>query len=135
MRLSDQNVFGVDLNPVAVELAEVSLWLNSIFTPESSRAFVPWFSQQLMSGNSLIGARRQIYRVDQLPSSNRDKTKIKKIWHSHAPEELPWNEKLPEDGIFHFLIPDPGMVAYNDKVLKSLSRKILNVVKNGIMHL
>ncbi len=120
MRLSDQNVFGVDLNPVAVELAEVSLWLNSIFTPESSRAFVPWFSQQLMSGNSLIGARRQIYRVEQLPSSNRDKTKIKKIWHSHAPEELPWNEKLPEDGIFHFLIPDPGMVAYNDKVLKKL---------------
>ena len=39
MRLSDQNVFGVDLNPVAVELAEVSLWLNSIFTPEGSRAF------------------------------------------------------------------------------------------------
>ena len=31
MRLADQNVFGVDLNPVAVELAEVSLWLNSIF--------------------------------------------------------------------------------------------------------
>jgi len=28
--LADNNVFGIDLNPVAVELAEVSLWLNSI---------------------------------------------------------------------------------------------------------
>ena len=69
MRLADQNVFGVDLNPVAVELAEVSLWLNSIFAPEQGRAFVPWFSQQLVNGNSLIGARRQIYRVSQLQSS------------------------------------------------------------------
>ena len=40
-RLADQNVYGVDLNPVAVELAEVSLWFNSIFTPEHGRAFMP----------------------------------------------------------------------------------------------
>jgi type II restriction/modification system DNA methylase subunit YeeA len=75
MRLADQNVFGVDLNPVAVELAEVSLWLNSIFTPENGRAFVPWFSQQLVCGNSLIGARRQIYRVSQLPTGTGRKAK------------------------------------------------------------
>ncbi len=31
MVLADRNVFGVDLNPVAVELAEVSLWLNAIY--------------------------------------------------------------------------------------------------------
>ena len=31
MYLADRNVFGVDLNPVAVELAEVSLWLNAIY--------------------------------------------------------------------------------------------------------
>ena len=40
MRLADQNVFGVDLNPVAVELAEVSLWLNSIFTPEKGLSLI-----------------------------------------------------------------------------------------------
>ena len=28
--IADRNVYGVDLNPVAVELAEVSLWLNCI---------------------------------------------------------------------------------------------------------
>ena len=30
MYLADNNVYGVDLNPVAVELAEVSLWWNTI---------------------------------------------------------------------------------------------------------
>ena len=30
MYIADTNVFGIDLNPVAVELAEVSLWLNAI---------------------------------------------------------------------------------------------------------
>jgi type II restriction/modification system DNA methylase subunit YeeA len=29
MFIADNNVFGVDLNPVAVELAEVSQWLSS----------------------------------------------------------------------------------------------------------
>jgi len=125
MRLADQNVFGIDLNPVAVELAEVSLWLNSIFTPEKGRAFVPWFSQQLVCGNSLIGARRQIYRVNQLPTGSGRKAKPSKgqgpkLWHEYAPEELAWDGELPKDGIFHFLLPDPGMAAYKDKVIKEL---------------
>jgi hypothetical protein len=120
MRLADQNVFGVDLNPVAVELAEVSLWLNSIFTPEKGRAFVPWFSQQLVCGNSLIGARRQIYRVSQLPTGGGRKAKPNKLWLEHAPEELAWDAELPDDAIFHFLLPDPGMAAYSDKVIKEL---------------
>lgn len=55
--IADRNVYGVDLNPVAVELAEVSLWLNSIHRD----GHVPWFGYQLACGNSLIGARRQVY--------------------------------------------------------------------------
>ncbi|NCC60083.1 MAG: hypothetical protein EOM12_03905 [Verrucomicrobiae bacterium] len=57
MVLADNNVFGIDLNPVAVELAEISLWLNSIHAGN----FVPWFGFQLQCGNSLIGARRQTF--------------------------------------------------------------------------
>ena len=68
MYIADRNVFGVDLNPVAVELAEVSLWLNAIYgeptedgqPPKAAR--VPWFGYQLFAGNSLIGARREVYR-------------------------------------------------------------------------
>ena len=51
-RIADRNVFGVDLNPVALELAEVSLWLNGIHQD----GHVPWFGYQLMCGNSLVGA-------------------------------------------------------------------------------
>ena len=61
MYLADNNVYGVDLNPVAVELAEVSLWLNAIFTRDTGTArevFVPWFGGQLCNGNSLVGAWR-----------------------------------------------------------------------------
>jgi type II restriction/modification system DNA methylase subunit YeeA len=57
MRLADNNVFGVDLNPTAVELAEISLWLNTIY----EGAHVPWFGLQLANGNSLVGARRQTF--------------------------------------------------------------------------
>ena len=120
MRLADQNIFGVDLNPVAVELAEVSIWLNSIFSPENGRAFVPWFSQQLVCGNSLIGARRKIYRVNQLPTSLSRISKPQKLWYEQAPEELSWNTELPDDGIYHFLLPDPGMASYADKVIKQI---------------
>jgi hypothetical protein len=129
MRLADQNVFGVDLNPVAVELAEVSLWLNSIFAPEQGRAFVPWFSQQLVNGNSLIGARRQIYKVSQLPTGTGRKAKPTRLWHEHAPEELAWDAALPADGIFHFLLPDPGMAAYSDKVIKELEPEAIERCK------
>jgi hypothetical protein len=37
MLLADRNVYGIDKNPIAMELAEVSLWLNCIYreTPSS----------------------------------------------------------------------------------------------------
>ena len=38
MYIADRNVYGVDLNPVAVELAEVSLWLNAIYGDEEPGA-------------------------------------------------------------------------------------------------
>ena len=77
--LADNNVFGIDLNPVAVELAEVSLWLNSIH----KSGFVPWFGLQLFNGNSLIGARRQVFSPDVL-----NKTKKEQLWFNQTPSRL-----------------------------------------------
>ena len=65
--LADNRVFGVDLNPVAVELAEISLWLNTIYQGHT----IPWFGGQLRAGNSLIGARRQVFRESQLTDRSR----------------------------------------------------------------
>jgi hypothetical protein len=129
MRLADRNVFGVDLNPVAIELAEVSLWLNSIYQPEQGRAFVPWFGQQLLCGNSLVGCRRQIYRLHQLPQEGK-KGKPAKLWHEEAPEELAWDQELPDDAIFHFLLPDPGMAIKANAVIKELLPDQVKTISN-----
>jgi hypothetical protein len=87
MVLADRNVFGVDLNPVAVELAEVSIWLNAIYgeTDGEGRplpARVPWFGYQLFAGNSLIGARRQAYAATSLIKG------AKPAWHEGPPRRV-----------------------------------------------
>lgn len=51
--LISNNVFGVDLNPTAIELARFSLWLNCIGAGKEP----PKFENRLKVGNSLIGAR------------------------------------------------------------------------------
>jgi type II restriction/modification system DNA methylase subunit YeeA len=112
MYIADNNVFGVDLNPVAVELAEVSLWLNAI----SSDAFVPWFGYQLFNGNSLIGARRQVFPAHQLEY----KSQKSPSWLNQAPVRVMPNEQREEHQVYHFLLGDNGMANYTDKVVKGL---------------
>ena len=118
MYIADRNVYGIDLNPVAVELAEVSLWLNTIH----EGGFVPWFGTQLVNGNSLIGARRQAYRVENLTTTSKGLR-----WYELAPERIPVgtaradkNYQMHRKQIYHFLLGDPGMCNYSDKVIKSL---------------
>jgi hypothetical protein len=51
--LISKNVYGVDLNPTAIELARFSLWLNCIGAGKEP----PHFDGRLKIGNSLIGVR------------------------------------------------------------------------------
>ena len=115
MFIADRNVYGVDLNPVAVELAEVSLWLNTIYP----NGFVPWFGTQLVNGNSLIGARRQCYRVSSLQATSKGLR-----WYEKAPERVPLGTERKRGKlstqIYHFLLGNPGMCSYTDKVIKQL---------------
>lgn len=111
MFIADNNVYGVDLNPVAVELAEVSLWLNAI----SGDAFVPWFGYQLHHGNSLIGARRQVFSKSEL-SFKKQKDPS---WLNSVPGELAMSEPRSPGQVFHFLLPDAAMASYSDKTVKA----------------
>ena len=128
MFIADRNVYGIDLNPVAVELAEVSLWLNTIY----EGGFVPWFGTQLVNGNSLIGARRQVYRIDNAQSTSKGMR-----WYEMEPERLPFGTARADKGykfgrkqIYHFLLGDPGMCSYSDKVIKAIEPdKIKEMVK------
>jgi hypothetical protein len=119
MYIADRNVFGVDLNPVAVELAEVSIWLNAIYGETDAQgrplpAHVPWFGYQLFAGNSLIGARHQVYGAGAL------KRGAKPLWHEEAPRDVNHMAPRRADEVWHFLLPDPGMADYSDKVAKQL---------------
>jgi hypothetical protein len=126
MLIADRNVFGIDKNPIAMELAEVSLWLNCIYGEGGDgQVFVPWFGSQLHCGNSLVGARRQVYRRSQVTSK-----KIGKVtWHESAPERIELGQKLPADAIFHFLLGDPGMADYTDKVIKKMEPEAIEKIK------
>ncbi len=125
MYIADRNVYGVDLNPIAVELAEVSLWLNTIY----EGGFVPWFNTQLVNGNSLIGARRQVYAESALTTTSKGLH-----WYENAPERVPLGterkKKTGHSQIYHFLLGDPGMCSYADKVIKGLEPDNIKKMKD-----
>lgn len=133
MYIADNNVYGVDLNPVAVELAEVSLWLNAI----SQGGHVPWFGLQLAVGNSLVGARREVFKVLPYVADSQSPATPEEMesWYDYRtaqPKALAFSETAEVSGqepdrsarlvtqIFHFLLPAEGMGNVSDKVVKGL---------------
>ncbi len=107
--LAANRVFGVDRNPIATELAEISLWLNTIYQGHA----IPWFGLQLQAGNSLIGARSQVFSKADAVSKNR-------AWLEAVPARVPLGTTRPPDSIYHFLLPDKGMCNYTDKDVKRM---------------
>ncbi|OXM52013.1 Eco57I restriction-modification methylase domain-containing protein [Amycolatopsis alba] len=101
--LALHNVYGVDLNSTAVELAEISLWLDTMVSGLSA----PWFGLHLRRGNSLVGARRAVYSRNQVST---------KSWLTEIPRDIPLtslvddvaNDRIAADGIHHFLLPADG---------------------------
>ncbi|KDA44277.1 class I SAM-dependent DNA methyltransferase [Frankia sp. B2] len=90
------NSYGVDLNSTAVELAEISLWLNVMHAGLQA----PWFGLHLRRGNSLIGAGRRLYPRDQLAD---------RAWLHTAPTDHPFRAgELPPRTVHHFLLPADG---------------------------
>ncbi|WP_374222817.1 class I SAM-dependent DNA methyltransferase [Williamsia sp. CHRR-6] len=126
--LALHNVYGVDLNSTAVELAEISLWLDTMM--EGLQA--PWFGLHLRRGNSLIGARHAIYP--------RFVVEKKRGWLKAVPNDLSLSD-IPGDvsegrdgaasgGIHHFLLPAEGWgSAINAKEAKELAPEELQKLK------
>lgn len=71
-------LYGVDLNPLAVHLAKLSLWLNS-FARDHKLTFL---DHHLQPGNSLIGIRV----LDQLKSLPKRKKEKKRKKHDEFPQ-------------------------------------------------
>jgi len=120
------NTYGVDLNPLAAELGKISLWLN-VLQPGVE---APYLDQRLAVGNSLIGARREVFARHLLTGKS---TNSNDNWLSAVPERIPLRDPAaapgedlrfparPQNTVYHFLLPDSGMVAYaDDDVVKDL---------------
>lgn len=121
MYIADRNVYGIDLNPVAVELGEVSLLLNTI----CEGSYVPWFGTQLQCGNSLIGARRAGYTESELTSKTKNGH-----WYDHVPRRIGFKQSSASTRRFyHFLVGDPGMCEYTDKIVKGIEKENLARLK------
>lgn len=103
------NVYGVDINPTAVELGKLSLWLNVIHKDMQT----PFFGYRLGVGNAVIGSWLKVYKQKEFsfePVGNR--SYIKKEWWEKAPKHLQFGKKgilRLENEIYHFLLPDKGM--------------------------
>lgn len=111
--LALHQTYGVDLNATAVELAEISLWLDTMV--EGLEA--PWFGLRLRRGNSLIGARRAVYSASQVKD---------KAWLQAAPTRVmnaPDTRERIGGAIPHFLLPAEGWGAAVDvgKDVKALA--------------
>ncbi|MFT4187826.1 MAG: class I SAM-dependent DNA methyltransferase [Aeromicrobium sp.] len=126
--LALHNVYGVDLNSTAVELAEISLWLDTMM--EGLQA--PWFGLHLRRGNSLIGARHAVYP--------RRLVEKKRAWLKAVPNDVPLTD-LPDDiaqgrdgatggSVHHFLLPAEGWgSAIKAKEAKELAPEALERLK------
>lgn len=125
--IATRNIYGVDLNPTAVELGSLSLWLGTIHRlPDvgqdsdgdpntSTQSAVPWFGLRLRAGNSLIGARRAVYTRRQLEDGKHRGNK------AQPPRVLKPGEARKPSEIYHFLVFDDEMVpVHTDKLMRDL---------------
>lgn len=72
-------VYGVDLNPLAVELAKLSLWLDTVAKGQP----LSFLDHHLRCGNSLIGAR-----VQALPNHPQTQTRSRRAAQQEAAGQL-----------------------------------------------
>jgi hypothetical protein len=117
--LALHQVYGVDLNATAVELAEISLWLATM----GEGLAAPWFGLHLRRGDSLVGARRTVVPAAVLRETG---------WLAATPVDAPLSA-LGNDlsgGVHHFLLPVDGWGATVDaKEAKDLAPETVERLK------
>lgn len=115
--IATNNTYGVDLNPTAIELGKLSLWLNVIHKDMET----PFFGYRLGVGNAVVGTWLKVFSKKDIivefskvgTQAQREKA-IKKEWWDKAPDHLKFKLggalQRSDDQIYHFLLPDKNMV-------------------------
>lgn len=123
--IATKNIYGVDLNPTAIELGKLSLWLNVIHKDMET----PFFGHRIALGNAVIGAWFKAYDESELLKTAGVKY-INTEWWTKAPHLLHFSKERKKivrkvNEIYHFLIPDKNMLG----VLKIAEQKAANPEK------
>jgi hypothetical protein len=128
--IATNNTYGVDLNPTAIELGKLSLWLNVIHKDMET----PFFSNRLAVGNAVVGAWLKVYKEKDITEDVDERgikltRQTKKEWWDTAPRQLEFKpnkeyDKIKHgrksDEIYHFLLPDKNMApSASIKMLKA----------------
>lgn len=109
--IATHNVYGVDLNPTAIELGKLSLWLNVIHKDMET----PFFANRLAVGNAVIGAWLKVYSRDEVKGivERQGRPLKQNKWWEKAPHKVKFfsnrvNRSVNE--VYHFLLPDANML-------------------------
>ena len=127
--IATKNIYGVDLNPTAIELGKLSLWLNVIHKDMET----PFFGHRIALGNAVIGAWFKAYDESELCKAERTKY-VNTEWWTKAPHLLHFSKERKKivrkvNEIYHFLVPDKNMLG----VLKIAEQKAANPEKTKAM--
>lgn len=131
--IATKNIYGVDLNPTAIELGKLSLWLNVIHRDMET----PFFGHRIALGNAVIGAWFKAYDESELCKVENKKSIGKTVsteWWTKAPHLLHFSKERKKiirkvNEIYHFLVPDKNMLG----VLKIAEQKAANPEKAKAM--
>ena len=109
--IATHNVYGVDLNPTAIELGKLSLWLNVIHKDMET----PFFANRICVGNAVIGAWLKVYNKNEFYGiSERYGAKLKpNKWWEKAPHKVKFFSNRVNrsvNDVYHFLLPDANML-------------------------
>jgi hypothetical protein len=86
--ITEHCLYGVDINPLAVEMAKLSLWL---ITMDTERPF-GFLDDRLKAGDSQLG----LVSVDQLESLHVDAAQGRRLHHGTLDFAEPWRLRLAE---------------------------------------
>lgn len=110
--IATKNVYGVDLNPTAIELGKLSMWLNVIHKNMET----PFFGRRLALGNAVIGAWLKVYDKEDLWHYDGRKRQLECTeWWTKAPHKVHFDVAgkrvlRRKNEIYHFLVPDKNML-------------------------
>jgi hypothetical protein len=86
--ITEHCLYGVDINPLAVEMAKLSLWL---ITMDTERPF-GFLDDRLEAGDSLLG----LVSVEQLEALHVDAADGRRLHHGTLDFAEPWRQRLAE---------------------------------------